>query len=472
MTVHQQTFASSTTIQIGKERVYKESLVLKGGSALRCHAVTYNVFCTVVLCGPLLASLSRTFLSLYGSRDTSFSPAGQKRTGDGDKEESLLISCTKGSRSGVTILRVAGSQVEDVTLFLRENLGDLDGAISGDLFEEMTLPHIHREDLTRIHPSSSDYPIWQMLPHAKGDSLYAADLISSPLHLRDVCRYFDGNLSSSFSSERKHYSCSPKEISGIKVESSVTPCPDFLIWQLIDSKLPTGGFAYSCGIEAASQLGIIRRSDVKSLEFYVLGLLQQAASSDLPFVSASHRYGSHSVTPRDTPFQREKLITLHDSFLLLDREYSVTIANDVTRFASISQGISLLASAQYAFSFLQSPLFILEKGIESTKSKDGPHQGHLAPIFGVLCGLLGVTMEKSCEMFLFCFLRNALLSAVRLNLIGPLASETIQFRMSQLIPQLVSHYSNLASHQSHQIGPLFSLVEGYHNRLYSRVFAS
>src|SRR5690348_9978767 len=58
--------------------------------------------------------------------------------------------------------------------------------------------------------------------------------------------------------------------------------PDFLIWQLMDSAFPTGGFAHSSGLEAAWQHGEVRnRAELLS---FVEANLDQLGHAALPFV--------------------------------------------------------------------------------------------------------------------------------------------------------------------------------------------
>src|SRR5258707_5324597 len=55
---------------------------------------------------------------------------------------------------------------------------------------------------------------------------------------------------------------------------------DWLIWQLIDSAFPTGGFAHSAGLEAAWQHGEVRNSG--ELVSFLEASLQQHGRAPTP----------------------------------------------------------------------------------------------------------------------------------------------------------------------------------------------
>jgi urease accessory protein len=62
---------------------------------------------------------------------------------------------------------------------------------------------------------------------------------------------------------------------------------DFLVWQLVDSAFPTGGFAHSAGLEAAWQNGEIRNR--KELGSFLEASLEQLGHAALPFVTAAYQ---------------------------------------------------------------------------------------------------------------------------------------------------------------------------------------
>src|SRR6516165_7139902 len=69
-----------------------------------------------------------------------------------------------------------------------------------------------------------------------------------------------------------------------KYPDAQMPKSDWLIWQLVDSAFPAGGFAHSFGLEAAWQQGEV---DAASLPAFVRDAIAQAGHSGLPFVLAA-----------------------------------------------------------------------------------------------------------------------------------------------------------------------------------------
>ncbi|KAK4385046.1 Urease accessory protein F [Sesamum angolense] len=105
-------------------------------------------------------------------------------------------------------------------------------------------------------------------------------------------------------------------------------------WQLLDSILPTGGFAHSFGLEAAMQARLVISPE--DLRTYVIRVLENTGSLLLPFVYAA------AMSP-DTQ-------TWHK----LDRLLNAMLTNEVGRKGSIAQGSGTYESS--CFSFLRNSL--------------------------------------------------------------------------------------------------------------------
>lgn len=111
--------------------------------------------------------------------------------------------------------------------------------------------------------------------------------------------------------------------------SSTTSVQQWSQWQLLDSILPTGGFAHSFGLEAAVQARLV--SQPEDLRVYVIHVLENTGSLLLPFVYAA------TMSP-DTE-------TWHE----LDKQIDSTLTNEFGRKASVSQGSALMRVAASVF---------------------------------------------------------------------------------------------------------------------------
>jgi len=98
--------------------------------------------------------------------------------------------------------------------------------------------------------------------------------------------------------------------------------------------------------------------------------------------------------------------------------------------------------------------------------------GHLASMFGTVCRSLNVPEEKVAEMFLYVNLRGGVSAAVRLGIVGPLVAQGIQFRLTGEAQRLAIIAQGIKPDDVAQTAPVADLLQGCHDRLYSRLFQS
>lgn len=218
-------------------------------------------------------------------------------------------------------------------------------------------------------------------------------------------------------------------------------------WQLLDSILPTGGFAHSSGLEAAFQAHMI--SGPEDLQTYVLHVLENTGSLLLPFVYSAN------MSPT--------LETWHK----LDKVLDATFTNEVSRKASIAQGSALMRVAATVFSEAPSLQIMRTNSLGS-----GTVAFHHAPIFGLVCGLLGLDTGISQRAYMFVTMRDVISAATRLNIIGPLGAAKLQHDISTAAEDISKKWMNHTFEEACQTAPLLDTVQGCHAYLFSRLFCS
>ncbi|XP_047308506.1 urease accessory protein F [Impatiens glandulifera] len=236
------------------------------------------------------------------------------------------------------------------------------------------------------------------------------------------------------------------------METSVLGTPNdsilqWKLWQLLDSILPTGGFAHSSGLEAAVQARIV--STPEDLQTYVIHLLENTGSLLLPFVNAATKH--------------PEMETWHK----LDRILDATLTNQVSRKASISQGSALMRVAAAVFTEVPSL-----KTMRSLSIGKNVVNFHHAPIFGLVCGLLGLDCKTTERAYLFVITRDVISAATRLNLVGPLGAAMLQHQISMVAEQTMERWSGKEVEDACQVAPLLDAVQGCHEYLFSRLFCS
>ncbi|XP_009780062.1 urease accessory protein F [Nicotiana sylvestris] len=218
-------------------------------------------------------------------------------------------------------------------------------------------------------------------------------------------------------------------------------------WQLLDSVLPTGGFAHSFGLEAAIQARLV--SGPEDLRTFVTHILENTGSLLLPFI-----YTLNASPNVETWYKLDKIL-------------DATLTNEVGRKASISQGSALLRVAAAVFQEVPSLKTMREMSLTS-----GAVRFHHAPIFGLVCGLLGLNAETSQKAYMFTTMRDVVSAATRLNLVGPLGAAVLQHQLAASAEELSKKWMNRPVQEACQTSPLLDTVQGCHGYLFSRLFCS
>ena len=216
---------------------------------------------------------------------------------------------------------------------------------------------------------------------------------------------------------------------------------DWLAWQVVDSAFPVGTFAHSWGLEAAWQAGHV--DDDAALERFLRETIQQTGSGALPLVDAAYR----------RPERLEELDELNEAFL----------TNAVANRASRVQGRTLAATASRVWP--SAAATALEVRVRRGRA-------HVAPVSGVAFRTIGLPRETAGRAVLYGAARGVLAAAVRLGIVGSYRAQRMQHEAEAWLDATLGTCAELAPEEICQTAPIVDLLQGAHDRLYSRLFQS
>ncbi|KAI0119982.1 UreF-domain-containing protein [Nemania sp. FL0031] len=279
---------------------------------------------------------------------------------------------------------------------------------------------------------------------------------------------------------------------------SIPDSPHHYLLLLSDSALPLGSFAFSSGLESylahargpspsysssssSSTTAPPRHTYTPSFTSFLPLSLSSYASTTLPFVLAAHR------APDDIPS--------------LDDALDASIICAVGRRASVAQGRALLsiwekslapssavsASARRALETFSASLRYASSAsargggakkpgdsVDDAASLPPPVSAHLAPLFGAVARLLGLTLRQTAYVFLFSHAKALVSAAVRASMFGPYQAQKVLAggELQVLIADMVQREWDVPVEEAGQSVPVMDLWIGRHEMLYSRIFNS
>ncbi|KAF3068957.1 putative urease accessory protein UreF-like [Daldinia childiae] len=252
---------------------------------------------------------------------------------------------------------------------------------------------------------------------------------------------------------------------------------------LSDSALPLGSFAFSSGLE--SYLAHTRRgprpggpsfstssASASPFSSFLPLSVSSYASTTLPFALAAHRDPSP------------------DTIVGLDDALDAAIVCAVGRRASVQQGRALLAIWEKSIAAAADPhgtlvpyAEVLRAGTRMAGVEGGagdevllppPASAHLAPLFGAVAGLCGLSLRQTAYVFMLSHVKALVSAAVRAGLFGPYQAQRILAggEVQGLLTEVIAREWDTVVEEAGQSVPVMDLWIGRHELLYSRIFNS
>lgn len=234
---------------------------------------------------------------------------------------------------------------------------------------------------------------------------------------------------------------------------------------LSDSALPLGSFAFSSGLESYKTHG----GQASSFQTFLPLSLSAYASTTLPFVLAAHRDPSATAA--------------------LDDAHDAAVICTVGRRASVAQGRALLgvweksfapaapASSREAMAHLRGLLASSSAAADADVDVLLPaytYSAHLAPLFGAICNLLGLTLRQTAYVFMLSHVKALVSAGVRAAMMGPYVAQRVlaSREVQDLISAMIDREWETRYEEAGQSVPVMDLWIGRHEMLYSRIFNS
>ncbi|TGE07613.1 urease accessory protein UreF [Hymenobacter fodinae] len=215
---------------------------------------------------------------------------------------------------------------------------------------------------------------------------------------------------------------------------------------LADSALPTGGFAYSYGLESSRTFGLIRHP--AGLRNYLYSYLQQVLSLDVPFLS--------SCFSADWPTETQHLrgiVEEYDAMLLVPGLYRASLAQS-------KNWLKLLCS------------FYPESGLASIqawfRAENLPL--HFVPVLALALRRLGYSCPELHTLYLHLMLRDQLSAAIRLGCLGPMEGHQLQHEFYALFDHLLAEAHTTDYRTAARSATLLDAAQMLHEQVYSRLF--
>jgi urease accessory protein len=219
------------------------------------------------------------------------------------------------------------------------------------------------------------------------------------------------------------------------------------LMQLADACFPSGGFAFSNGLESLAKLGHVKR--MEEFRQYLDCHLEQLASAEMPFLNSAHAAA----------------LAAEPAFEAVVREWDAWLFLPSQRKGSLAQGQAWSRAMEAAYD---------EPGIRSVRpwflAERLPL--HFLPVFAATLKAAGISLEDGQSLMLHMALRDQLGAAVRLGLLGSLQAQKLHREYIRVGEAYRLQRADWDFTMAVRAAPMIDLAQASHPHLYSKLFQS
>jgi urease accessory protein len=220
--------------------------------------------------------------------------------------------------------------------------------------------------------------------------------------------------------------------------------------RFIDSLFPSGGYAFSSGLEAAVQAGAVNNGT--ELHEYVSDMLQNGMGGrEAVAVALAH----------DSTLAGALAGIIH-----VDRELDAMKLGRETRLASRQMGRQVIRIAHDVQH--EGSTELLGKYLAAVETEKAP--GHVAVAFGVVLATFGWSKKEAIAAFLYQTASGMVSAALKLLPVGQREAQALLESWLPLIEQIADQA--ILPQDMHSFSPVQDIYAMRHSRLESRLFRS
>ena len=220
----------------------------------------------------------------------------------------------------------------------------------------------------------------------------------------------------------------------------------YTLMHLADTAFPTGGFAFSQGLESMGKSGHLKSE--KDLDEYLLSQLKTVCEFELPFINSSYALYDD--------FDNNTLLSMTNEWEAFNTVESIRKASEILG----ENWFSLIKSA-----YKPNDIEELE---QQFRSRSLPKYFQI--VLPLLLRRIGFERTAIQRLVLYMALRDQFSAGIRLGLIGPLRAQALHVAIAPKCEALRLRFADTTYDRAVRSQPMIEMAQTGHQYMYSKLF--